>query len=259
MTPGPITPGDEQGVSTGRSDSGAPLTAGLVPGPRRLRRGAVSIEAAAIAGLACAVGWSLSLGGLLNAPGLDADRAEIVAFYAEPGVGAYAVLWLNVLVASTIAFLWFVGVVRSRLGDDEPKLFGTVFLGASILLAALLFVAASLLAAPAVLVAVGDTAPAPEVVPLTRAAAATVLSVFAPRVATLVMFATAGLGRTTGALPRWLVITTYVIGVASFVNVTIARPSIYVVPAWIALVSIVLLVRRPAHGFELTTSADAHR
>lgn len=238
-----------------RFDPGTAGTAGLVPGPRRLRRRAVSIEAAAIAGLVCAIGWSLSIRGLLTAPGIGADEAEIVAFYAEPGVGAYALVWLNLLVASTIAFLWFVGVIRSRLGDDEPKLFGTVFFGASILLAALLFVGASLLAAPAVLVAAGDTAPAPEVASLTRAAAATVLSVFVPRVATLVMFATAGLGRATGALPRWLVVTTYVVGIASFVNVTIARPSVYVVPAWVALVSIVLLVRRPAHGFEMTTSS----
>lgn len=237
------------------SDSGAEGTAGLVPGSQRFRRRVVSIEAAAIAGIVCAIGWSLSMGGLLTAPAVGATEAEIVAFYAEPGVGTYAVVWLNLLVASTIAFLWFVGVVRSRLGDDEPKLFGTVFFGASILLAALLFVGASLLAAPAVLVAAGDTAPSPEVVSVTRAASATVLSVFVPRVATLVMFATAGLGRATGALPRWLVVTTYVIGVASFVNVTIARPSIYVVPAWVALVSIVLLVRRPSHGFQMTRSS----
>lgn len=259
MTRGPVAPGGEPGASTGRSDPGAAGTAGLVPGPRRLRRRAVSIEAAAIAGLVCAVGWSLSLGGLLTVPEVGADAAEITSFYAEPAVGAYTLLWLNVLVASTIAFLWFVGVIRGRLGDNEPKLFGTVFFGASILLAAMLFVGASLLAAPAMLVAIGDTAPAPEVVSVTRAAAATVFSVFTPRVATLVMFATAGLGRSTGALPRWLVMTTYVIGVAAFVNVTVARPTIFIVPAWIALVSIVLLVRRPTRAFEMPTQEAVRR
>ncbi len=30
-----------------------------------------------------------------------------------------------------------------------------------------------------------------------------------------------------------------------FVDVTFSRPSIYLVPAWVAVVSIVLLVRRP--------------
>lgn len=65
------------------------------------------------------------------------------------------------------------------------------------------------------------------------------------------MFATASLGRATGALPRWLVGLTYVVGVVEFVNVTIAVPTIYVVPAWVALVSVVLLVREPPNGLEL--------
>jgi hypothetical protein len=71
-------------------------------------------------------------------------------------------------------------------------------------------------------------------------------------VATLVMFSTASLARATQTLPRWLVLATYVVGVYELVNVTIDTPSIYVVPAWIALVSVVLLVRRPARPFELS-------
>jgi hypothetical protein len=65
------------------------------------------------------------------------------------------------------------------------------------------------------------------------------------------MLSTASLGRATGALPGWLVVLTYVMGVLAFVNVSIATPTVYAVPAWIALVSIVLLVRRPPRGFDL--------
>ena len=81
------------------------------------------------------------------------------------------------------------------------------------------------------------------------------LSVFAPRIATLVMFATASLGRATGALPRWLVWLTYAVGIIEFVNVTVAGPTIYLVPAWVAVVSVVLLVRRAPDGFELEPAA----
>ena len=77
------------------------------------------------------------------------------------------------------------------------------------------------------------------------------LSVFLPRVATLVMFSTASLGRATGGLPRWLVVVTFLIGVFELVNVTVSTPTIFLVPAWIGLVSVVLLVRHPAHAFEL--------
>jgi hypothetical protein len=52
----------------------------------------------------------------------------------------------------------------------------------------------------------------------------------------------------------WL---TYLVGAAGFINVTIAEPTIYLFPAWIALVSIVLIVRPTAHGFELAQSRGA--
>ncbi len=204
-----------------------------------------------MAGIICAVGWSLALRGLLAAPDLGASDAEIERFYADPSSTRAMVVWLQVLVFSTIAFLWFVGVIRSRLGDREPKLFGTVFFGASILLAALLFVAASLLGAPAVLAVVGDQTPSPDAAALSRSAAAIVLSVFAPRIATLVMLSTASLARATRALPRWLVWLTYALAIVELVNVTVSTPTVYVMPAWIALVSVVLLVRRPSHAFEL--------
>lgn len=214
-----------------------------------------SIEAAAVAGIVCAVGWALSLRSLLRTPGISATETEIASFYAEQANSTAKVAWLQVFVLSTLAFLWFIGVVRGRVGDREPKLFGTVFFGASILFAALLFVGASFLASPAVMV-LGDGVPAPGSVSAMRAGAVVTLSVFAPRLATLVMFSMASLGRTTEALPRWLVWLTYAVGLAMFVNVSISAPSIYSVPAWIAVVSVVLLVRRPPHGLTLTTPAE---
>jgi hypothetical protein len=233
------------------ADPGGPPL--LAPSPWRRRF--ASIQAAAVAGIICAVGWSLSLRGLLAAPGIAATDAEIAEFYAERTNSTAALVWLQILVFSTIAFLWFVGVVRGRVGDREPKLFGTVFLGASILLAALLFLGAALLAAPAVQVAVADKAPDPGAVSLLRSTAAGVLTVVLPRVATLVMFSTASLARATKTLPQWLVLLTYAVGVYELVNVTIDTPSVYVVPAWIALVSVVLLVRRPAQPFALDAAA----
>ena len=197
-----------------------------------------------------------SLRGLLASPAIDASNAEITRFYADPDVGRHAVvIWLQVFVIATIAFLWFVGVVRGRLGDHEPKLFGTVFFGASLLLAGVLFVGAALLRRRRRYSSrSADEAPDPGASSLTRAAAATMLSVFAPRIATLVMFSTAGLGRSTGTLPRWLVWLTYLGGVAEFVNVTIARPHDLRLPRMDRLVSVVLLVQRPPHGFELSPS-----
>jgi len=209
------------------------------------RRWATSIEVAAIAGIVCAVAWSVGLRGLLARPGLDASRKEFARFYSDHADGGHAGLLLALMVIGTVAYLWFVGVVRSRLGGRESRLVGTVFLGASVLLTGLMLVAASALAAPSILVEVGRQAPDPGAAALFRALATVELSVFATRIATLVMFSTASLALRTGAFPRWLVVVTYVVGVAEFVNVTLAEPTLYVFPAWIALVSLVLLVRRP--------------
>jgi len=219
------------------------------------RQRATSIEVAAIAGIVCAVGWSLSLRGLVAGPGLGATREEIAAYYADGSSRSVTVL-LALMVVATIAFLWFVGVVRNRLGAGETRLVGTVFLGASVLLTGLLLVGASALAAPSVLVEVSGQAPDPGATALLRALAAVVLAVFAPRVATLVMFSTASLSRRAGALPAWLIVVTYVVGVAEFVSVTIATPTLYVFPAWIALVSIVVVVRPPSASSSASGAID---
>jgi hypothetical protein len=234
-----FAPPHEEGIDRVTS---APSAAPIVPGRwwTRLR----SIEAAAVAGFICAVAWSLGLRGLLAAPSVDASDEEIVRYYADPQPGLYTLVLLQLIVIGTIAFLWFVGVVRSRLGDSEPKLVGTVFQGGAILMAGVVLAGTAALAAPAVLVEVGGRPPEPGAASLTRALAVTLLSVFAPRIATVVVFTTAALGRATGSLPQWLVWLSFAVGVFEFVNISVAPPTVYVFPAWIALVSIVLLVRR---------------
>lgn len=82
-----------------------------------------------------------------------------------------------------------------------------------------------------------------------------VLSIFLARIAMLLMFSIAILGRASGALPTWLVVVTRPVGVFELVNVTVSAPSLYVLPDWIALVSVVLLVRRPEGAFR-PTQAD---
>jgi hypothetical protein len=223
-------------------------------GSRRWRTRVASIEAAAIAGVVCAIGWSIGLRGLLRAPAVDATDAEIVAFYSDGGAGRDALVLLQVIVVATIAFLWFVGVVRARVGDREPRLFGTVFLGGSILLAAMIILGSSALAAPSIVTELGGQVVDPGAASMFRSFAAIALSVFAPRFTALVILSTASLGRATRALPAWLIVLSYVLGVVELVNVTIIEPTIYIFPLWLALVSVVLLVRRSGHEFDLATS-----
>jgi hypothetical protein len=52
-------------------------------------------------------------------------------------------LVLNLVPFAGIAFLWFIGVLRDRLGELEDRFFATVFLGSGLLFLAILFASAA--------------------------------------------------------------------------------------------------------------------
>jgi hypothetical protein len=66
-------------------------------------------------------------------------------------------LALNLLPFSGVAFLWFIGVVRDRLGEHEDRLFSTVFLGSGLLFLAMMF--SSEATAGGIIAAFGTTPP----------------------------------------------------------------------------------------------------
>jgi hypothetical protein len=65
-------------------------------------------------------------------------------------------LALNLVPFAGAAFLWFIGVLRDRLGPLEDRFFATVFLGSGLLFLATLFIAAATVGA---LVITFDAAP----------------------------------------------------------------------------------------------------
>src|SRR5262249_27953599 len=79
-------------------------------------------------------------------------RTSIPADPQEPGSwlrsnsGSVA-LALNLMPFAGIAFLWFIGVLRDRLGQQEDQFFATVFFGSGLLFLAMLFTAAAIVGA----------------------------------------------------------------------------------------------------------------
>ena len=178
----------------------------------------------------------------VDAPPVDASDAEITAYYGDLD-GHSGLATLQILVWGTIGFLWFIGVLRDKIGPDEPKLFGTVFLGGGILLAALMFVGSALFAAPLVLVEESGRAIDPDAVAMTRTLGRIVLGVIAPRIASVFIFSLSGLAIRTGAMPKWFVVVSYATGIVMFQNITFTSPSVFLFPAWMLFASTVLLVR----------------
>src|ERR1700730_3053217 len=74
-------------------------------------------------------------------------RRSIPAGPLEPGTWLAAdtkmiALALNLVPFAGVAFLWFLGVLRDRLGHREDRFFATVFFGSALLFLAMLFAAA---------------------------------------------------------------------------------------------------------------------
>ena len=53
-------------------------------------------------------------------------------------------LALNLVPFAGVAFLWFIGVLRDRLGQEEDRFFASVFFGSALLFLAMLFATAAL-------------------------------------------------------------------------------------------------------------------
>ncbi len=87
-----------------------------------------------MAGIIFAVASSVSFAILFTLPGIEASDAETVAFYREAGGESRAIIALDLMVLAVIGFLWFMGVIRNRMGEQEPKLFSTVFFGGGVII-----------------------------------------------------------------------------------------------------------------------------
>jgi hypothetical protein len=202
-----------------------------------------SIEAAAVAGIIHSVLLVIALLMLLRVPPITASQADISAFYQSPPSPLRGVLAFDLVVFAIIGFIWFVAVIRHRIGEQEPRFFATVFFGGGVLYAAMTLVGAASLAAPTVLQEIGGQVPEPGVAAITRSFGILVLAEAVPRVQALIVFSTAALGRLTRTLPTWLLWLSYLFGLGLLVIVTFFRPGVYAFPIWVAVVSLTILAR----------------
>src|SRR5437764_10929369 len=100
-------------------------------------------KAAALAGIAFSL-LMFTIFGLLRRS-IPADPLDSGAWLATDT--ATIALALNLIPFAGVAFLWFIGVLRDRLGRQEDRFFATVFFGSALLYLAMLFAAAAVLGA----------------------------------------------------------------------------------------------------------------
>src|SRR5690349_16115577 len=100
-------------------------------------------KAAALAGIIFSILLVAALG--LFRLSVPADPLDTGAWLAKSsGIVALA---LNLMPFAGVAFLWFIGVLRDRLGPREDRFFATVFFGSALLFLAMLFASAAVIGA----------------------------------------------------------------------------------------------------------------
>jgi hypothetical protein len=154
---------------------------------------------------------------------------------------------LHLLPFAGIAFLWFIAVVRNRLGALEDRFFATVFLGSGLLYIAMVFTSASL-AGGLILVLINT----PELLThtgayaMSRAQIYQTMNVYALRMAGVFMYTTSTILLRTGIAPRWIAFLGYVFGTILLLSVKVIVWIPLVFPVWVFLVSTAILFEKPS-------------
>ena len=158
-------------------------------------------------------------------------------------------LGLNLVPFAGIAFLWFIGVLRDRLGQLEDRFFATVFFGSGLLFLGMLFSAAALVGA----ILMAFAAQPAELIDsatfhFARAAVYSILNIYMIKMACVFMITTSTVAIYTVFAPRWLAVLGYVLSLLLLFGSYYLRWSFVVFPLWVFLVSLCILVdnlRRP--------------
>jgi hypothetical protein len=152
------------------------------------------------------------------------------------------VLALNLLPFAGIAFLWFIGVLRDRIGASEDRFFATVFLGSGLLFVAMLFTCGAVAAGLVLSVGEGSSRPSAELWSFGRSVVLTVLGVYALRMAAVFTISATTIAARLGLVPRWLVVFGMATGLLLLVTAG-AVPWIEIVfPLWVFVFSAYILI-----------------
>ena len=187
---------------------------------------------------------------------IPTDLTHPGTWLTEPARRDAVRLALNLVPFAGIAFLWFMGVLRNRLGELEDKFFATVFLGSGLLFVASLFAAAALSGALIGAVAAGNIhSPDSESYYLGRRAIDALMNLFAMKMAGVFMFSTCTIGLRSAIFPRWVGFIGYACALVLLVIIANWKWIALVFPLWMLLVSMQMLVAELLSGRAAAPSA----
>ncbi|RPI85424.1 MAG: hypothetical protein EHM41_10970 [Chloroflexi bacterium] len=151
-------------------------------------------------------------------------------------------LALNLLPFAGIAFLWFIGVVRDRVGEHEDRFFATVFLGSGLLFLAMLFASAAV--AGGIISIFGSTPGRlieSGVYTFGRIVVYEIMNVYTMKMAGVFMISTSTLALRTSIFSRWMAFLGMALALFLLLSLGFVYWAPLVFPLWVLLISIYIL------------------
>jgi MFS family permease len=175
-------------------------------------------------------------------------RISLPADPQEPGAwlktdSNTVALALNLVPFAGIAFLWFIGVLRDRLGELADHFFATVFFGSALLFLGMLFTAAAIVGS----IIIAFTAAPEQLIRsatyhFARAAAYNIVNIYMIKMAAVFMISTSTVAIYTEFAPRWLALLGYALSLLLLFCSYYISWSFLVFPLWVFLISTYILV-----------------
>lgn len=206
---------------------------------------------AGLTGLAFVVLFVAGFTILQASPAPSGSDQEILDYYQSGGDRLLTIFGAYIVPFAGIAFMWFTSAVRivfiSEPGRRDhilaPMQFATgiLFVGAA-------FIAAAAMSTSAASVEFLDSpdGPDPELLRAFPQLAYSIMFIFGIRMAGVFIATTSALGR--GLLPKWLRITGFLLAAALLLSVSFLELLILLIPAWVAVISIWLLLQPVDEG-----------
>ncbi len=170
-------------------------------------------------------------------------RVSVPADPQEPGSWLHTnshlvAVAMNLVPFAGIAFVWFIGVLRDRLGQLEDRFFATVFFGSGLLFLGTLFLASA--TAGGILIAFAakpDELIGSATFHFARAAVYAMMNIYVVKMASVFMITTSTIALYTAIARRWLAILGYVLAALLLLGSSFFSWSFAVFPAWVFLLS----------------------
>jgi hypothetical protein len=151
-------------------------------------------------------------------------------------------LALTLLPFAGIAYLWFMGVMRDRLGHLEDQFFSTLFFGSGLLYLAMTFASAAIAGGMLTIYAFDSELLIDSgIYVFSRAIIYKFNNVYAMRMAGMHMIVLGTIWMRTQIMPRWLALVTFILALVQLVGANFMSSITLVFPTWVFIISAYIL------------------